>query len=84
MGLSLLTLLSCRRDWRAQIWVYSLNCTLAFALMTAAVLFVAPPPLLCLKPKLLEAEGRSVLQLHEDVASLFQMKIITKIILSLL
>jgi len=52
--------------------------------MTAAALFMVPPPLLCLKPKLLEAEGRSMLQLHEDVASLLQMKIITKINLSLL
>lgn len=84
MGLSLLAPFPRRRDRCAQIWVCSLDCTLAFALMTAAVSLVAPPPLLCLKLELLEAEGRSVFQLHEDVASLRQMKIITKINLSLL
>lgn len=55
-GLSRLTPFPLRRDQCAQIWVYFLSCTLGFALTTAAVPFVAPPPLLCLKPKLMEAE----------------------------
>lgn len=84
MVLSLLTPFPRRRDLCAQIWVYCLDCTLAFALTTAAVPFVAPPPLLLLKLKLLEAEGRSVSRLDEDVASLLQMKIVTKINLCLL
>ena len=84
MGLSLLTPFPRRRDRHAQIWGYSLDRMLAFALTTAAVSFVSPPPLLYLKPKLLEAEGKSMLQLQEDVASLLQMEIITKINLSLL
>lgn len=82
--LSRLTPFPLRKDQRAQIWVYFLNCTLAFALTTAAVPFVVTPPLLHLKPKLLEAEGRSVLQLYEDVFPLLQIKITTKINLSLL